>query len=130
MGLVWSAQDYDSPMGPRASALVTRVLPGFPAMGRLRTQDRILAVDDQTLDIPANAGQFTAMMRRYPAGHPLRLTIDRGGQIMDVVVPLANGEALANFYAAPEFRLHPPYREVWRQQRELLFRPLMVEPDR
>lgn len=96
-------------------ALVTRVLPGFPASGRLRPLDRIVGLDGQPLDGPANAPRFEDLMRRYRANQTLTLTVQRDLQTLDIDIPLANGQALPAMYGLPEFDLTADFDRAWTQ---------------
>ncbi|MEO0513722.1 MAG: PDZ domain-containing protein [Planctomycetota bacterium] len=94
-------------------ALVTRVLDGFPAAGRLRPLDRVVAVDGQTLGGPGNNQRFEDLMRRYRANQSITLTVQRDGQTVDVVITLANGNALGAMYAFPDFGLTADFEPAW-----------------
>jgi hypothetical protein len=124
MGVVQTVKDRDDAGDARSYALVTRVLSGFPAAGRLRPLDRIVALDGEPIPGPADARAFEAMMRRYEAGHELSLTVERGGQTLTVSIPLINSRALAAFYQPPAFGLHAPYQEAWEAVRDQHFSAL------
>ncbi len=117
--------DRENPT-PHTYALITRVLPGFPAAGRLGPGDRILAVDGNVLAGPAEVRHFEQLMRRYTAGQSLTLTIQREARHLDITVPLANGTALAAMYASPDFALTPDFRQPWQRQQSHRFTPLLT----
>ena len=113
------------PQAPRACALVTRVLPGFPAAGRLRMHDRIIEVEGRPIPGPANAAVFEVVMRQFAAGHELRLTVLRGDETLAVRIPLTNGRGLGAMYRPPTFELHDAYRDPWLETRDRLFAGLL-----
>lgn len=130
IGVVQSVQagpPYQADPDPKAApapitfALVTRVLPGFPAAGRLRPLDRIVAVDGQPLTGPANAPRFEDLMRRYRANQTISLTVERGPETLDLQLTLANGEALAAMYAFPDFGLTGEFDRAWTTFRQTHF---------
>lgn len=106
---------------PTNYSLVSRVLPGFPAYGKLRPLDRIVAIDGQALTGPPNADQFEQLMRRYRSGQTLTLTVERGEQTFDLILTLAQSNALRQMYAVPDFGLAEPYRDHWHLLRDELF---------
>ncbi|MEM6459244.1 MAG: PDZ domain-containing protein [Planctomycetota bacterium] len=99
--------------GPRSFALVNRVLPGFPANGRLRPLDHITAVGGEPLLGPPERQRFEQLMRETRAGQELTLTVQRGEQTLEVTLTLAAAEALPAMYAFPEFGLTPEYAAAW-----------------
>ena len=115
------------PREARACALVSEVLPGFPAAGRLRPGDRIIALDGRPIPGPANATLFERQMRQYFAGDPLRLTVLRGDATQEVTVPLTNGLGLAAMYRGSNHRLHEAYEAPWLETRDRLFAPLLTD---
>ena len=113
--------------GAWACALITEVLPGFPAAGRLRPGDRIVALDNQPIPGPANATVFERRMRQYAAGENLSLTVLRDDRLQTVTIPLANGLALAAMYRGSNHQLHQTFQDSWRDTRGRLFAPLLTE---
>ncbi len=111
------------PARPSTFALVTRVLDGFPAAGRLRPLDRVVAVDGQSLGGPTNNQRFEDLMRRYRANQPITLTVERDGDTIDVMIPLANGNALGAMYAFPDFGLTADFEPAWVEHRLTHFPP-------
>lgn len=111
------------PARPSTFALVTRVLDGFPASGRLRPLDRVVAVDGKLLGGPGNNQRFEDLMRRYQANQPITLTVERDNETVDVVIQLANGNALGNMYAFPEFGLTADFDRAWVQYQQAHFPP-------
>ncbi len=109
----------------RVCALVTRVLPGFPATGRLQPRDRIVAIEQRPIPGPAPAARFEAMMGQFAAGHELQLTVLRDGQAVEVRVPLANGRGLLNMYRSPTFALTDEFSDPWLALRDRLFADLL-----
>ena len=99
-------------------ALVTGVLPGFPACGRLRPQDRIVALDGQPLDGPSNPTTFQSMLAPLEAGHTIILTVVRDGETLRVPLILANRAALAGLYVPPNHSLHPRFAAEWAAERK------------
>lgn len=99
----------------QAFALVTRVLPGFPAAGRLRVMDRIVALNGTPLAGRGNAPGFEDLMRRHRANQRLTLTVQRDQQTLDVEIPLTNGLALSAMYGFPEFALTDDFGLAWTQ---------------
>lgn len=99
--------------GTKTFALVTRVLEGFPASGRLYPLDRVVALDGQPLGGGNQSQRFEDLMRRYSAGDRLTLTVERNGEAVNIEIPLANGNALGAMYAFPEFGLTPEFDVAW-----------------
>lgn len=108
---------------PTTFALVTRVLDGFPASGRLRPLDRVVALDGQALGGGANNQRFEDLMRRYRSGQTLTLTVLRNGDSLDIAIPLANGNGLGAMYAFPEFGLTADFDQAWNQHQQTHFPP-------
>ena len=63
------------------------VRPGSPADGVLRPRDVILAADGRPVTLAAT---LTDLVRRRPAGTELRLWVERGSQVRQVVVTSGN----------------------------------------
>ncbi|MEO1236257.1 MAG: PDZ domain-containing protein [Planctomycetota bacterium] len=128
LGVVQSAQNptpTDQPDTP-AYVLVTRVLPGFPATGRLRPFDRVLALDGRPLLPDQN---FPELMRRYRAGQQVVVTVERADQTLDLAVPLANKAALVEMYAQPGHGLTPVFGRRWEHVLRTTLAPLSSSPD-
>lgn|GEM_PF-2230639 len=99
-------------------ALVTGVLPGFPACGRLRPLDRIVALNGQALAGAAEPTMFQSMLDPFAAGDTVTLTVLRGGASRSVSLTLANRAALAGIYPPPSHTLHPRFADEWAAQRK------------
>ena len=67
-----------------SGAEVVDVLGGSPAAESFRAGDVILAVDDQAVE---QAGELGELIRSRPAGSTFRLTVERDGRRLDLVVP-------------------------------------------
>ncbi|MBB6430052.1 PDZ domain-containing protein [Algisphaera agarilytica] len=102
-------------------ALVTRVLEGFPASGRLHPLDRVVALDGQLLGAANQNQRFEDLMGLYQAGDTLTLTVQRNGESLDIEIPLANRNALGAMYAFPEFGLTPDFDVAWTEYRQQHF---------
>lgn len=114
----------DEDRRPITFVLVSRVLDGFPASGRLRPLDRVVAVDGQALGGGANNQRFEDLMARYRANQNLTLTVQRDDDTIDVVIPLASSDALASMYLPPEFRLAGDFADRWAEHRRAYFPPI------
>ena len=125
MGVVQTVKDIPHSEPPKVYAVVSRVLLGFPAAGRLRPMDRIVAIAGEPIPGPADARIFEAMMRRYRAGDRVDVTIERGDSQLEVTIPLVNGRALASFYKPPLFDLHEAAVEAWETTAAEHFAPLL-----
>lgn len=99
-------------------ALVTGVLPGFPACGRLRPRDRIVALNGRAIAGPAEPTTFQSMLDPFAAGDTVTLTVLRGGTSRSVSLTLANRAALAGIYPPPSHTLHPRFADEWAAQRK------------
>ena len=67
--------------------LVRQVAPGSAAAAAgIRSGDRVLAVNGEPME---RAGQVIRRVAVQPAGEPLRLRLEREGQTLEVIVPLA-----------------------------------------
>ena len=117
------SEDEEDPR-PITYALVTQVLDGFPASGRLRPLDRVGAVDGQILGGGANNQRFEDLMLRYRANQNLTLTVQRNDDTIDVVIPLANSDALASMYLPPDFGLAGEFTDRWSEHRLAHFPPV------
>jgi hypothetical protein len=79
VGISWREDDAEP-----ETVLLTRIIPGSPAdLAELRTGDRIYAVAGRTF---AGTEQFIRLVTTLPG--PLELTIERGGQVQTVSVPV------------------------------------------
>ncbi|MEM1109424.1 MAG: PDZ domain-containing protein [Planctomycetota bacterium] len=129
LGIVPTLQSVPAPSGSKKNTpatkciVVTRVLDGFPAAGRLEPLDRLIAINDQPLDAVLNIDRFGDLIRRYPAGQEIKLTVIRSEQTLEVAVPLANGNALQAMYATPGFGLSPEFDRAWTEHRDTHFTP-------
>lgn len=99
-------------------ALVTGVLPGFPACGKLRPLDRIVALDGEDLAGPAVPNAFQSLLAPYAAQDTITLTVIRDGTTRNVSLTLANRAALSGIYAPPNHTLHPRFAQEWDVQRK------------
>ncbi len=99
-------------------ALVTGILPGFPACGTLRPLDRIVAFDGNDLDGPAVANAFQSLIEPYAAQDTITLTVIRDGATLNLSLTLANRAALSGIYAPPNHTLTPRFAEQWQVQRK------------
>ncbi|MEM9418515.1 MAG: PDZ domain-containing protein [Planctomycetota bacterium] len=99
-------------------SLVTQVLDGFPASGRLRPLDRVMAIDGQTFAGGAQNANFEQLMLQYQAGDTLTLTVVRNGEPLDIELTLGNGNALNAMYASPNFGLAPEINTAWVQHQQ------------
>ncbi len=107
-----------SPTTAPPYALVTRVLPGFPACGRLHPHDRIIALNGTPLAGPARPATFQTMLEPFAAGDTVALTVLRDGTRLNITLTLANRAALAGIYVPPSHTLHPRFAEHWAQERK------------
>lgn len=123
LGIVHSVHltPADDNEDPTNYSLVSRVLPGFPAYGRLRPLDHIVAIDDQALTGPPSADHFEQIMRRYRSGQTITLTVERGEESLEITLTLAQSNALRQMYAVPDFGLAEPYRDHWHALQAELF---------
>lgn len=70
---------------------VGEVLPNYDAVGKLEKGDRILAVDDQPIQIGVGASLTERVLKK--GGVAMKLTVRRGGHIVHVTVtPKSTGE--------------------------------------
>jgi S1-C subfamily serine protease len=72
--------------------LVRQVAPGSAAAAAgVRPGDRVVSVNGEPME---RAGQVIRRVAAQPADVPLRLTLERGGQTLELTVPLApaNGD--------------------------------------
>ncbi|MEM7626936.1 MAG: PDZ domain-containing protein [Planctomycetota bacterium] len=117
------AKDEPAPAG----VLITKILPGFPSVGRLYVGDVILAINgDPVEEGPAKDELFRARMSQFRAGRVIRLTIQRGDNTIEVDLTLANGAALPQMYPKinNKFKLAPRFVEGWQEERRSRFTTL------
>ena len=103
---------------PEVYVLVTGVLPGFPAYGRLRTLDRITALNGQRIPEPAQPSSFQAMLAPLKANETVELSVTRARATITVSLTLANRAALSGLYAPPNHTLHPRFAAEWAERRK------------
>jgi S1-C subfamily serine protease len=71
--------------------LVRQVAPGSAAAAAdIRPGDRVLQVNGEPME---RAGQVIRRVAVQPAGEPLRLRLEREGQTLEVIVPLASDQS-------------------------------------
>lgn len=128
IGIVQSIQAVPNAdgQGQRPVAIVTRVLPGFPAMGRLRAQDVIVGLNGDPLRGAASRELFAMLMRPYKAGEAVTLNVQRGDEVLDIELVLASSAALPQMYSPPNFNLTDGYAALWRVTRTERFAGLTV----
>jgi len=124
IGIVQSVRADPLPPAPDGAgtgppyALVTGVLPGFPACGRLRTLDRIVALNGQPIAGPPHPVTFQNMLAPLRANETVTLTVLRDGVTLTVPLTLANRAALSGIYAPPSHTLHPRFAAEWAATRK------------
>jgi S1-C subfamily serine protease len=77
--------------------LISSVLPGFDAMGKLRPGDIIVALDGQPVPDsrdPQGLDAFSQRVQLKPAGSTLEMSVLREGRPIQVCIKLANAAAL------------------------------------
>ena len=115
----WDPAERRPPAPPAAPyALVTRVLPGFPACGRLRPMDRILTLNGQPFSMTDRAEGFQRRLLSLEAGATAVLGVRRGNEIVEVTLILANSTALSGIYAGSGITLAPPFAARWDAARK------------
>ncbi|MEM8737184.1 MAG: PDZ domain-containing protein [Planctomycetota bacterium] len=119
-----TVQNVNRDPNAATQVVILRVLPGFPAHGRLRPYDRVVALDGQAFH-ESPGMLFSDHIRRYRAGQEVRLTVKRGGETLDVVTPLANSTALVAMYVQPRLDLAPAFQRAWDRARETDYAALL-----
>lgn len=91
-------------------ARIIRVLPGFPAYGRLRAGDHVYKVNGEIFDRRESRSAFELILRGYKPGEVITLAVVRDGSVMDVDVPLAHVSGLNTMYKSENVKLVSPFR--------------------
>lgn len=124
LGVVHAVQKIGPPVEAQEMqqgyAQIIRVLPGFPAAGRLQPGDRVTAVDDQPVMGTDGATSFEKLLQMRPAGDTIALTVQRGTQTLRIEIELASNKALG-MYGPPDHSLTEPYQIEWLRLRDLRF---------
>ncbi|HET9620869.1 MAG TPA: M50 family metallopeptidase [Kofleriaceae bacterium] len=108
---------------------VGQVLPDYDAHGKLQKDDRILAIDGQPLRYTAGGHDLTDRVTAGK-GAPLKLTILRKGETLDVTIQphLDFDRAPLQALAAREPRLEPLSKQIFAGWPEPVWR-IGVQPD-
>lgn len=132
IGVVQSAEPLSSIADPTLNlgVRITKILPGFPGMGRLYIGDRIVAINGTKIEEgQAKTELFQARMAQFVAGDVIQLSIARDGDTIEVKVPLVNLAALPQMYPKEnpknnQFKLAPRFVEGWQEERRTRFAAL------
>lgn len=105
-----SALTPDEPQG----AIVVRTLPGLPAHGRLRPDDRIVALNGKRLDEQPDEMTLPKLLAELPVDQPVRLGVLRAGEPMTVSFSPARHAQLMALYDSRS-GLRPQARAAWER---------------
>jgi hypothetical protein len=94
---------------PIRLARVIRVLPGFPAYGKLREGDKVLRVQGQLLDRRDSRSALEIALRRFSPDDTIDLHILRDSELIVVQIKLVRSLALTTMYGAADVRLSAPF---------------------
>jgi len=127
VGISYATQAQRPPAEP--AILINHILPGFPATGRLRPLDRLVALNGQPLTQTDSQKKLNSLIQSFKADQSITLTIIRGDQTRDIEVRLANHAALAGMYKPlPDSPLADEYQQLWLETRDAHFANLLPEP--
>ncbi len=116
IGVVLREGGFDDQGG---SIRVGDTLPGFPGEAWLLSGDEIVALDGERLPPGMAAGEFTQAIQQKGT-QPVTLRVRRGGEELDLRVPLTSAVALTGLYFTDDItgepRLQPWLENQWREE--------------
>lgn len=102
-----------------SGAQVTTTTPGFPGYAYLRPNDMIVRINGETFPAnTANAQQFVIdTVRAHVLEETVEMTVVRGGELVELTIPLARAAALPAMYGARTVTrdLVDPFLFLWEE---------------